>query len=106
MSGLSACPRLRFDAWSVATVLMAVAAVLFHALMPTKDDISWLILNAQALLDGKELYKDIIETNPPLSVLLYVPAVLAERLIGLRAELASLIITALIGLAVARFVRR
>lgn len=106
MSGLFAGPRLRFDAWSAATLFLAVIAVLFHALMPTKDDISWLIVNAEALLDGKELYKDIIETNPPLSVLLYVPAVLIERLTGLRAELVSLIITALIGLAVARLIRR
>ncbi|MBS1168681.1 MAG: hypothetical protein H6R00_4706 [Proteobacteria bacterium] len=106
MSGISAGPSRRFDAWSVAAALMALLAVVFHALMPTKDDISWLIVNAEALLDGKELYKDIIETNPPLSVLLYVPAVLVERLIGLRAELASVIITALIGLAVAHLIRR
>lgn len=105
MSGISAGPGTRFDAWSVAAVLMALVAVVFHALMPTKDDISWLIVNAEALLDGKELYKDIIETNPPLSVLLYVPAVLVERLVGLRAELASVIITALTGLAIAYFIR-
>lgn len=106
MSGISAGPSPRLDAWSAVAVLMALFAVVFQALMPTKDDISWLILNAEALLDGEELYKTIIETNPPLSVLLYVPAVMVERLSGLRAELASLIITALIGLAVARFVRR
>lgn len=98
--------RARFDAWSVAAVALALAAMVFQAAMPTKDDISWLIINAQALIDGKELYKDIIETNPPLSVLLYVPAVLIEYLTGLRAELASIVLTGLAGLAVARWIRR
>lgn len=97
--------RARFDAWSAAAVVLALAAMAFQAVMPTKDDISWLITNAQALVDGQELYKDIIETNPPLSVLLYVPAVLVERLTGLRAELASIVITGLVGLAVARCLR-
>lgn len=97
--------RARFDAWSAAAVVLALAAMAFQAVMPTKDDISWLITNAQALIDGKELYKDIIETNPPLSVLLYVPAVLVERLTGLRAELASIVVTGLVGLAVARWLR-
>lgn len=99
-------PRVRFDAWSVAAATLALAAMVFQAVMPTKDDISWLIVNAQALIDGKELYKDIIETNPPLSVLLYVPAVLIEYLTGLRAELASIVITGLAGLAIARWIRR
>ena len=103
---IAAASRRRLDAWSVAAVLMALAAMVFHAFMPTKDDISWLIINAEALLDGKELYKDIIETNPPLSVLLYVPAVFVEHLTGLRAELASIVITGLIGLAVAHWLRR
>jgi len=102
----AAAPRTPVDAWTAAAVLMAVAAMVFHAFMPTKDDISWLITNAEALLDSKELYKDIIETNPPLSVLLYLPAVLVERLTGLRAELATVVMIGLIGLGIARVVRR
>lgn len=98
--------RARFDVWSAAAVVLALAAMAFQAVMPTKDDISWLIINAQALIDGKELYKDIVETNPPLSVLLYVPAVLIEYLTGLRAELASIVLTGLAGLAVARWIRQ
>ena len=87
--------RARFDVWSAAAVVLALAAMAFQAVMPTKDDISWLIINAQALIDGKELYKDIVETNPPLSVLLYVPAVLIEYLTGLRAGVGSIVITGL-----------
>ncbi|WP_026781883.1 hypothetical protein [Pleomorphomonas koreensis] len=102
----AAATRTPADAWTVAAVLLALAAMAFQAFMPTKDDISWLITNAEALLDGKELYKDIIETNPPLSVLLYLPAVLVERLVGVRAELASIVFTGVIGLAIARMARR
>lgn len=98
--------RTGVDRLSMLAVLIALVAIAFQTTMPTKDDISWLITNAEALLNGKQLYKDIIETNPPLSIFLYVPAVLTERLIGLRAELASIMITALLGLLVGRFSRR
>lgn len=101
----AAATRTPVDAWTAAAILMAVAAMVFHAFMPTKDDISWLITNAEALLNGKELYKDIIETNPPLSVLLYLPAVIVARLTGLRAELATVVMIGLIGLGIARIVR-
>lgn len=95
----------RVDVWTVATLLLALAAVVFHAMMPTKDDISWLITNAEALVDGRELYKDIIETNPPLSVLIYLPAVLIERFVGLKAELWTILLTAAAGLGIARLCR-
>lgn len=106
MTEISAASRVRFDAWSATAVLLALAAMVFQGLMPNKDDTSWLITNAEAFLDGKRLYKDIIETNPPLSIFLYIPAVLAERLVGLRAELASIVTTALMGIATARLTRR
>lgn len=84
-------------------LLLAIAAVGFYLLMPTKDDVSWLITNAEALFDGKTLYVDLVETNPPLSILLYTPAVLFERLTGLRAEIWSILFTALLALWCARY---
>ncbi len=70
----------------VLRALIVVAATLFYLWRPTKDDISWLLVVADALLSGKRLYVDIIETNPPMSVLLYVPAILFERATSVRAE--------------------
>ncbi|WP_237152721.1 hypothetical protein [Oryzibacter oryziterrae] len=91
----SAAPTLRSS--GLPAFVLAVLAVAFYVTRPTKDDISWLIVTAEALWDGKRLYVDIIETNPPLSVLLYLPAVALERLFGLRAEIGTILMTALIG---------
>lgn len=66
--------------------VIIVACALFYLSCPTKDDISWLLVVAESVLDGKRLYVDIIETNPPMSVLLYVPAVFLEHLLHLKAE--------------------
>lgn len=104
-AGTIAARRGFVDAWTAVTLLLALATVVFQAMMPTKDDISWLITNAEALVDGRELYRDIIETNPPLSVLIYLPAVLIERLVGVRAELATILLTAAAGLGIARLGR-
>ncbi len=104
-AGPAVARHARFDPWTVAALAFALVAVIAHALMPTKDDISWLITNGKALLDGRELYKDIIETNPPLSILIYLPAVLVERLIGLRAEFVTVVLTAVGGLGVGRLCR-
>lgn len=104
-AGLAVTRRPLVDPWTVAALSFACIAVIAHALMPTKDDISWLITNAKALVDGRELYKDIIETNPPLSILIYLPAVLVERLVGLKAEFVTVLFTALGSLAVGRLCR-
>lgn len=49
-------------------------------------DTIWLIIVAERLLDGARLYADVFETNPPMSVLLYVPAVWSARQFGGVAE--------------------
>ncbi|MDF2116673.1 hypothetical protein PY365_13885 [Roseiarcaceae bacterium H3SJ34-1] len=56
--------------------------------MPTTSDTSWFITASEFLLDGKKLYIDIGETNPPASIWLYVPAVAFARLIGMKPEIA------------------
>lgn len=50
-------------------------------------DTAWLLIVAGRMLDGARLYVDVIETNPPMSILLYVPGVWLSRQIGGAPEL-------------------
>lgn len=79
-------------------LVFVLAVTVGYMFQPTKDDISWLLVAANALLDGKTLYVDILETNPPLSVLLYLPAAFAERVSGVRAEIFVIVQTTMLAL--------
>ncbi|MGQ0483987.1 MAG: hypothetical protein ACT4SY_01335 [Hyphomicrobiales bacterium] len=46
-------------------------------------DPAWYLYVAQGLLDGKELYKEFVEVNPPLAIWLTVPVPWLARLAGL-----------------------
>jgi hypothetical protein len=59
-----------------SVLLVAVAARLFA---PAETDIAWLLTVGEKWLDGARLYRDIVETNPPGAVLLYLPAILLGR---------------------------
>ena len=79
------------DARRVAAILASLAVVCsaawFVINVPIGNvDVSWLLVVCGRVLDGARLHADIVEINPPLSVWLYMPFVLAERVIGLRAE--------------------
>src|SRR6201996_1794373 len=57
------------SAISSALLLSVTAAVLFVALRsPLKDDIAWLLYVARRWLNGRELYIDLVEVNPPLII--------------------------------------
>ena len=49
-------------------------------------DDSWLLTVGEKWLAGGVPYVDIIETNPPASILLYMPAIIAGHWLGLQAE--------------------
>ncbi len=49
-------------------------------------DNSWLFTVCEKILDGARPYSDIIETNPPASFLLYLPAAMLARLLHLPME--------------------
>jgi len=68
--------------WSAA--ILVVAAMLQAVTWPSPD-VAWLTSAAGRMLDGQRLYTDILETNPPMAVLLYLPWVAAAKLVGLAA---------------------
>ena len=65
-------------------VIMAVS--LFTHSPYHNTDVSWLITVSEKVLAGKILYKDVLETNPPGAVLLYLPATFLGNSAGLRPE--------------------
>src|SRR5947207_15162522 len=77
------------SAWLGWLGMLAVfaAAIALRHLVAANTDVSWLLIAGDRMLDGAHLYSDIIETNPPMAVLIYVPALLIARALGFPAEI-------------------
>ena len=74
--------------WQALVAALLVAALAIGILAPLPD-VSWLTLAAERMLQGQRLYTQVMEVNPPLSVLLYVPPVLLAGALGVTPETAS-----------------
>ena len=76
----------------------------------SNTDVSWIIVMCETVLDGQRLYTDIIETNPPATVWLYLPFVAFARAVHLSAEFvidASIFVFAFLVMSVCeRFLER
>ncbi len=70
-------------AWSAIVVAVAF---LIRVIAPITSNTDWLITNCRRFLDGAVLYRDIVETNPPMAIFMHLPAVLIERWTALPAE--------------------
>jgi hypothetical protein len=85
---LSAAARFSFvqirKAWPA--LVLCAAAVVAQAILGTSTDVSWLTTLCEKMLDGQRPYVDVIESNPPAAFLIYMPAVLAARAIGVAPE--------------------
>ena len=74
--------------WQVLTAALLAAALALGVLAPLPD-VSWLTVAAAKVMGGERLYSQVMEVNPPLSVLLYMPPVLLARALGVAPETAS-----------------
>src|SRR5438876_4199072 len=81
--------RARTVAPWLAVVAVFVASVLLRQVMPFNVDVSWGLIVSERMLDGQRLYVDILETNPPMAVSVYVLGVALARAIGVRPEVAT-----------------
>lgn len=81
-------------------------AVVIRLFAPLDPNIDWLISNNRALLHGAALYHDIVETNPPMAVFIYLPATLVEHWTGWAAEPVFTVMVLLAGAASAVFFSR
>lgn len=70
---------------SIVLLLFAVQGVIrFGAQI--NHDTAWFIHIANGLLDGKRLYVDFVEVNPPLAIWLIVPSTALARLCGIEPD--------------------
>lgn len=79
---------LRLAPWLAVAALFVVAIVLRHVL-PANTDVTWRLTVAERVIDGQRLYADVIETNPPVAVLTWIPAIAVARALGLVAEMVT-----------------
>ncbi len=74
--------------WSSIVILFIAAVVLRHFLA-ANTDVSWLLTVGERVLDGQRLYIDVVETNPPMAVLVYIPGIAIARGLGLPIEVVT-----------------
>lgn len=76
----------RGAAAALALIAVAVAALALRRVLPANNDVSWLLTAGEQVLAGRTLYAGVIETNPPIAVFAYIPAILIARAAGVAAE--------------------
>jgi len=67
--------------WIVVAGIL-LAASLIQVPIVLNPDLGWLLTANEKILDGRKLGVDLFESNPPLSVYMYMPAVVLSRLSG------------------------
>jgi len=72
-------------AWQGLTFALLAVGLAIALFVPIPDT-SWLLIVAERVLHGQRLYSQVIEVNPPLSVLLYEPAVMLADALGLKPD--------------------
>lgn len=65
---------------ALAIIAMSLAA---EAASGISNDVYWLLHAAGRVLDGAVLYRDVVDTNPPLSVWIYLPIAFVARTTGI-----------------------
>jgi hypothetical protein len=70
----------------VLSMAVLAIAVPWQMHWGVNGDTSWNITISERLLAGDRLYVDVIETNPPFTVWLYLPAVYLAKLLGVAPE--------------------
>ena len=68
------------------SIILVCFAIVQLSLGHHNGDNSWLFTLCEKILDGARPYVDVIETNPPASFMLYMPAVALARWLHLPAE--------------------
>jgi hypothetical protein len=73
----------------ISIIILFVAAVVLRHFLAANTDVSWLLTVGERVLDGQRLYIDVLETNPPMAVLVYTPGIAIARVLGLPAEVVT-----------------
>ena len=86
---LPVLPLATLPVLPLATLAVLALAILQQVLGHHNTDNSWLFTVGEKLLGGATPYVDVIEANPPASIMLYMPAVLLGRLLPISSEFAA-----------------
>lgn len=87
--------RISPEGWAWGFVLLClVGAGIILINRPFNPDVSWGLTLGERILGGEKLYVDVIETNPPMTIFLYLPASLLARLTGFAPEILTVVLTA------------
>ena len=93
----------------LALAAIAAVAIALRQMVAANTDVSWLLTVGEKVLGGETLYRDVIETNPPIAMFAYLPGVVLGRALHLRAEtmtdvltFAMIAVSMLLTLAIAR----
>lgn len=68
------------------SITALIVSIIWQAHLGPGSDVSWLITLCERILGGARLYVDVVETNPPFTVWLYMPAVYLADFLGLTPE--------------------
>ncbi|MFS8113437.1 hypothetical protein QD460_17075 [Rhizobium jaguaris] len=79
----------------IQSALVFVVAALWQQRWGTIVDTSWLITEAERVLNGERLYVDVIDNNPPFSIWLFLPAIMLSRWVGFAPEIGMYLYTCL-----------
>ena len=85
--------RQRLPILALAIGLVMALAVFQQLMGQHNTDNAWLFTVGEKLLAGAIPYVDVIETNPPASIMLYLPAVLFAQALHISAEIACIVLT-------------
>lgn len=85
-SPIAVRPMLSAFSRYLPAVLAVALAIVMHGDGQLGPDNSWLLTVGEKWLAGAVPYVDVIETNPPASVLLYMPAIILGHWLGLAPE--------------------
>ncbi len=78
-----------------ALICIILPCIMIQGQYLVNGNISWLLIGAERLLDGKKLSEHIYETNPPLSIIAYTPHVIFSKLLGLPVTVGTFYLTLL-----------
>ncbi|PJG57271.1 hypothetical protein CVM73_01070 [Bradyrhizobium forestalis] len=83
--------------WLIVAALLLVA-LLVQIPIVLNADLGCLLVEGEKVLDGRKLGVDLFELNPPLSVYLYMPALMLARMTGIAPEVVviTLVITEIV----------
>lgn len=76
-----------------ASAVTLSSCFVYSILKPLNCDVAWGLTMSEKLLGGHRLYVDLLETNPPMTTWLYLPAVLLSRLTGLSGDGLQILLT-------------